>query len=269
MADLDFSRLEADLRDLGQALDVPPAPDVRTAVRAALVDDAARARARRPGRSPWDLRQRAGAAVAGLALALASLLVISPGARAAALDVLSFAGIDLRDEPPPPGPRGTGTLPGEAPMTLDAARKRVSFPLVVPRSLGEPDRVSVSDNGRVVTLMYDAVPGRPAVRLDQFVGGLQPYFAKFVDSTKAEYVQLGDGREGLWVRVPHDVGYLDRTGTVRPGTLRVSARTLVWLEGDVTVRVEGLPTKAAALAVARSAATSRSAGRPPGVRGSG
>jgi hypothetical protein len=178
-------------------------------------------------------------------------LTLSPAARAAAQDLLRFAGIDLRDEPAP-GPRGAGTLPGEAPMTLAAARARVSFPVVVPSALGPPDRVAVSDDGRVVTLSYDAAQARPAVRIDQFAEQLAPFFAKFVDSRLAESVDVG-GKRGLWVRVAHDVAYVDRTGTVQPDTVRLAARTLIWTDGTTTVRLEGLETKERAIAVARSA----------------
>ena len=144
--------LERELRELGTVLAVGPAPDIRHAVRATLEAQ--------PPRNHLVLRRRL-AAFAAVVLTITGVLVVSPAARAAVVRVLSFAGIELRDQPAP-GPRGQGRLPDESRMTLAQARARVSFPVLTPESLGALDRVAVSDGGRVVTLVYPRAPGDPA-----------------------------------------------------------------------------------------------------------
>jgi hypothetical protein len=164
--------------------------------------------------------------------------------------VLSFAGIDLRDEPAP-GPRGEGQLPDERGMTLAEARSRVSFPVLTPTSLGSLDRVTVSDSGRVVTLIYQRTAGKSRVRIDESGRGLQPFFTKFTDPRLVEEVDVG-GYRGLWVHRPHDVAYVDASGQVLPETVRLAPATLVWQYGKVTLRMEGFASSAEARAAAET-----------------
>ncbi len=234
--------LEDELVLLGRTLATGPVPDVRLAVRAALAE--APVVRRRP------LRVRLAAVGAALALLLTGTLVVSPAARAAAVRLLSFVGIELVDAPAP-GPPGPGILPSARAITLDEARRQVRFPVLVPTSLGPPDAVSVSDGGRVVTLTYKAAAGRPALRIDQSGDRLQAFFAKYGDPSIAEYVQVGTA-QGLWVRRPHEVAYVDAQGVVRPETVRLAASTLLVDGVGVTVRLEGARTREEAVAIAET-----------------
>ena len=74
--------------------------------------------------------------------------------------------VDLPLEPEPgPSPAPHPSLPGQQGMSLAQARQRVGFPILVPARLGPPAAVTVSDHGRVVTLIYDRTP-YGQVRLD-------------------------------------------------------------------------------------------------------
>ncbi len=234
--------LEDELVLLGRTLATGPVPDVRLAVRAALAE--APPVRRRP------LRVRLAAVGAALAVLLTGTLVVSPAARAAAVRLLSFVGIELVDTPAP-GPPGPGILPSARGMTLDEARRQVRFPVLAPASLGPPDAVSVSDGGRVVTLTYAAEAGRPALRIDQSGDRLQAFFVKYADPSIAEYVEV-NGAQGLWVRRPHEVAYVDAEGTVRPETVRLAASTLLVDGMRVTVRLEGARTLEEAVTIAET-----------------
>ena len=233
--------LEDELVLLGRTLAAGPVPDVRAAVTASLRTEAAPAKR-------WGLRRRLTATVAAVAVALTGALVVSPAARAAAVRLLSFVGIELVDTPAP-APPGPGTLPAERRTPLEQARRQVRFPVLVPASLGTPDAVSVSDGGRVVTLTYRAKGARGALRIDESGDRLQPFFTKYVDSSTAEYTQIGDAM-GLWIRRAHSVAYVDANGVPKPETVRLAAQTLLVDRSVVTVRIEGAASRDEAVAIA-------------------
>ena len=56
-------------------------------------------------------------------------------------------------------------------MSLEQARSAASFPVVVPADLGDPDRVTVTPDGRLVTMEWSSETGR-LIRLDQIGGSL-------------------------------------------------------------------------------------------------
>ncbi|MCU1677861.1 MAG: hypothetical protein JWM93_2619 [Frankiales bacterium] len=254
------------LYDLRQHVDVGPVPDVRAAVRARLEQLPSRPR---PLARPRLLRRRAMAGVAALAAAFAVTLGVSPAARAALSDFFSFAGVEFRPPGVPQSTASTGASPAPgAPtptptptpprtptttpaLTVSEAGDRAGFRVLVPSALGIPDGVTLSTGGRVVTLTYRGRgTGGTDLRLDEFVaGGLAPYFVKMIDPDKAEYVEF-DGKAGIWVREPHEIATLGSGGEVEAGTLRVAARTLVWLDDAVTVRMEGVGSRDEAITVA-------------------
>lgn len=262
MAERDDTHLEAALRDLGRSLDVPLAPDVSRAVRSRLASP------RTSRRTTWFPRVAVAVMVALLAVAVT--VTISPGARAAFVELLRFAGVEIRQEPPPgsrpaaPSPQETRLLPEGRSVTLTEARRQAPFPIYVPSALGRPDAVRVSNGtpSRVVSLLYRPGPGLPepgagevAVRLDEFLAHSEPLFQKFASAE--EDVDLVDvGRHpGMWVAGPHRVRYLGPDGIGRTESPRPAANTLIWQVGGVTLRLEGKFGKAEALDIARSVTT--------------
>src|SRR6266851_5056105 len=115
-------------------------------------------------------------------VACLAVLIATPQGRAAIVHVFRFAGVELRQEPGPArSPGNNASLPGARPMSLEKARHRVSFPILVPAALGQPGEVVVSDGGRVASLIYLRTP-YGQVRMDEFAGQLDPvYFQKIVN----------------------------------------------------------------------------------------
>jgi len=185
-------------------------------------------------------------------LTAVALAVAIPQSRAAIAHVLRLDGVELH-QAPGPSPAPHPSLPGEQRMTLEQARQRVAFPILVPAKLGQPSAVTVSDGGRVATLSYDRTP-YGQVRLDEFAGHLdQIYFEKFVQVDRATEVRL-NGAKGLWVAGPQEVVYVRSDGTIAQASARLTTgSTLIWGTPRVVLRLEGGFSKTAALAVAASA----------------
>jgi hypothetical protein len=137
-------------------------------------------------------------------------------------------------------------------MPLAQAREQVAFPILVPARLGPPAAVTVSDGGRVATLVYDRTPYGQA-RLDEFDGHLDPaYFEKFVQVGSFTEVRV-NGASGVWVTGPQVIVYVRGDGTIVQASARLTTgSTLIWGTPRVALRLEGGFSKAAALAVAAS-----------------
>jgi len=247
--------VEAELRELGRQLDVPPAASPAAAVRQRLEGPAGR-RPRMARRGTgivrwWRPAWRAALIVVAV---LAVLLAATPQGRAVVTHVLRFAGIELQQEPSPaPAPRGSAALPGERRMSLAEARQHVSFPILVPVALGRPSEVVVSDGGRVASLIYRRTP-HGLVRMDEFAGHLDPVlFQKFVHLGGVTQVRV-NGLKGLWIKGPHVLLYITRDGASAEASARLTTgNTLIWGTPQVALRLEGRLSRAAALAIASSA----------------
>jgi hypothetical protein len=247
--------VEAELRELGRELDVPPAASPAAAVRQRLEGPAVR----RPRVAPpgteilrrWRPAWRAALIVVAV---LVALLVATPQGRAVVTHVLRFAGIELQQEPgPAPSPRSSAALPGERRMPLAEARRHVSFPILVPAALGRPSEVVVSDHGRVASLIYRGTP-YGLVRMDEFAGHLDPvFFQKFIHFGQVTQVRV-NGLKGLWIKGPHELVYVTRDGTPAAASARLTTgNTLIWGNRQVALRLEGKLSRTAALAIASSA----------------
>ena len=251
------SAVESELRALGRDLEVPPASDLTMAVRQRLEGRAGR-RQHLPAWGPGVLRLRpawrAALIVAVSVLAVLAVLIATPQGRAVISHVLRFAGVELRQGPSPVrSPSGRMSLPGEQRMSLETARREVSFPILVPAALGRPGEVVVSDGGRVATLIYRRTPhGR--VLLDEFSGHLdRVVFQKFVHLGDVKKVQV-NGASGLWIKGPQILVYINRDGQRAMASARLTTgNTLIWGTRDVALRLEGNLGKKAALAIADSA----------------
>ncbi|HEX7148735.1 MAG TPA: hypothetical protein VF512_14600, partial [Actinomycetota bacterium] len=151
-----MSRRELDLdralTDLATSLEFSPTPDLAAAVSARL--DEAPATRPRTRRWSWPAGWRR-LAVAGLAAVLlaAAVLVASPGTREAVARRLGLRGIGVELGGPPP-PTVT-TAPGARldlgfgeRVSLEEARRRVGFPVLIPGAGGleRPDATFVSES---------------------------------------------------------------------------------------------------------------------------
>jgi hypothetical protein len=197
----------------------------------------------------WVIRRRR----AAVAVLLAVVLAVAAGTPAAAriAQWLGLGGVVVVQTP-----GGTDPAPGPVPVApqgiaLDEAAGRAGFAPGVPDALGEPDHVSISPDDVVVSMEWaPRTPGAPALRLDQFVGGPAPTFVKRYHDI-VEFVAV-DGTEALWLARPHTLEYLDATGRQRIQPSRTSGPGLIWQRGEVTLRLEGEPDRARALAIAES-----------------
>ena len=268
--------LEGALADLAAAVEFPPTPDLAGAVATRLAEAPA------PGPAPGRARRRLAGlgrltgwrrlAVVGLAAVLlaAAVLVASPGTREAVARRLGLrgVGVELGGPPPPtvttrPGERLDLGLGGR--VTLEEARRRVGFPVLVPGAAGfrQPAAVFVNGNmppGGRVDLVYRARPGLPAspftdagLLVTEFQGQPSPLFlTKVAAAGMVEEVAVG-GEPGYWFSgEPHFFTYQDARGEVREERTRLAGNTLIWQRGDLTLRLEGEITKQEALAVAES-----------------
>ena len=268
--------LEGALADLATALEFPPTPDLAAAVAARL--DQAPARPPAPPRRARARRWLAGGAgwrrlaVAGLVAVLlaAAVLVASPGTREAVARRLGLRGVGVEIGGPPP-PTVTTTSGrrlelglGER-VTLEEARRRVSWPVLIPTSGGleRPDAVFVDEavpTGGRVDLVYGVRPGLPAspftdvgLLITQFQGQPTPEFLKKVTQLgMVEEVTVG-GEPGYWFSgEPHFFTYLDAAGNFREEQTRLAGNTLIWQRGDLTLRLEGELPKEEAIRIAES-----------------
>jgi hypothetical protein len=276
MSRRELTEIEGALADLAASLEFPPTPDLAGAVIARLAEAPAEspARARRRGRLAG-LTRRAGwrrLAVAGLAAVLlaAAVLVASPGTREAVARRLGLRGVGVELGGPPP-PTVT-TRPGERldlglgeRVTLEEARRRVGFPVLVPAAAGfeRPAAVfvdpAVPAGGRV-DLVYRGQPGLPAspftdvgLLVTEFRGQPTAEFLKKVTVLGVvEAVTVG-GQPGYWFSgEPHFFTYQDARGTLREERTRLAGNTLIWQRGELTLRLEGQLSKEEALRVAES-----------------
>jgi hypothetical protein len=270
--------LEGALADLAAAIEFPPTPDLAGAVATRLAEapapGATPARARRRDRlaglgrlAGW--RRLAAVGLAAVLLATA-VLVASPGTREAVARRLGLRGVGVELGGPPP-PTVT-TRPGERldlglgqRVTLEEARRRVGFPVLVPGAAGfrQPAAVYVNEAvpvGGRVDLVYRARPGLPAspftdvgLLVTEFRGQPTPDFIKKVARAGLVEEVTVDGQPGYWFSgEPHFFTYLDATGQVRDEQTRLAGNTLIWQRGDLTLRIEGEITRQEALALARS-----------------
>ena len=113
--------LERQLRELGNALELPAAPDLVDVVRARIAEE------REPRRR---VRRSLVLAIAVLGLALAAALTV-PQARTAILEFLHIRGASVEKVPTLPSISGSGLDLGE-PVSLDEAREAVSFEVAQP-----------------------------------------------------------------------------------------------------------------------------------------
>ncbi|MFC6080287.1 hypothetical protein [Sphaerisporangium aureirubrum] len=199
-----------------------------------------------PGERRWRRARRRWIA-AGVAVLLAVLVGLTPQGQAAVERVLRFAGIELHIGNPPPLPSGVpGALPGETRVTLAEARDMAPFPFQVPAELGPPVDVRVSEEGRLVSMLW---PG--GIRLDAFNGVVDVLWRKDLGPPFPKQVTVGES-SGWWINAPHGVTYIPRDGVGGKDLARVAGPTLVWQLGPAGYRLEGVADESRAKRIGES-----------------
>lgn len=274
---MDDLGLRAALADLGAHVAYPAAPDLRARVLARIAE---------PRRTTWwhSLSSpRYGFAPALVTLAVIGLVTIfalSPDARATATDILRLRGVEIFKGPVPTRSPTPSRSPGAvAPspvdplgfgerVTLDSAKARAGFPVIVPTdpALGAPDDVflrALAFGAPQVTFIYRVRPDIPvspqvdlSALISEIAGGSvdENFFGKVLDrNTTLEKVTI-DGQPGFWIQgQPHFFFYTaGTTGRVESETLRLSGNTLLWQRGGLLMRLEAQVDKATALRIAAS-----------------
>jgi hypothetical protein len=247
-----LEKVEDRVRRAAQTFRYPPTPDVAPSVRRRLA--AAPDRARRPA-TVWG---RVWALV--VVVVLVSGLLAVPQVRAAVLRVLRLGAVQiLLDEPAPAaGPtqlstQGAPPTAGLEPVvtvdpltsvfelagqtTLQEAAAGAAFPLRLPTwpaDLGPPDLVLRQDFGGPVVVLVWSDPTQPdRARLSLFQLGP----GTFVEKVQPQVVRETTvrGLPALWAEGPYLMEL--KGGRYESGRL-VTGNVLIWLEGEITYRLE-------------------------------
>jgi hypothetical protein len=271
----DASRLPEELRALGRALDPPGAAGSESMVERVLEQILAEGMpvpvAEPPGAGQrlWRARRWARARWRSLTATLCGLLAVlalTPPVRAAVLDWFDFGGVEVRYDPsavPSPGAEVPGC--GRS-LSLAQAGRRAGFEPLVPRALGVPDAVTVTGGPRGRSLMSLCwhEEGR-VIRLDEFAASLDVAFTKTVRE-QPEWLELGTEPStngtadlALWFPRPHLLSFrlVGADGDRYTREERTAGPTLLWSHRDVpdegvTLRLEGVISKARAVEIAKS-----------------
>ncbi|MGW2385694.1 hypothetical protein [Streptomyces sp. NPDC001658] len=271
------SRLPEELRALGRSLDPPGGAGSETMVERVLEQILAE-RVPVPVAEPPGAGQRVRAArlwararwrsLTAALCGLLTVLALTPPVRAAVVDWFDFGGVEVRYDPSAV-PSAGAEVPGcGRSLSFAQAERRAGFEPLVPRALGVPDAVTVSGEprGRFVTSLCWRERGR-VIRLDEFAASLNITFAKTVRE-QPEWVELdaagasagGTPDPALWFPRPHVLSFwlVGEDGRRYTRQERTAGPTLLWTHGtgdeEVTLRLEGVASKARALEIARSLA---------------
>ncbi|WP_394817755.1 hypothetical protein [Streptomyces doebereineriae] len=272
------SRLPEELRALGRSLDAPGAGGAESMVERVLEQILAErlpvpvAQAPGPGERLRAVRlwtRMRWRSLAATLCGLLAVLALTPPVRAAVLDWFDFGGVEVRYDPsavPSPGAEVPGC--GRS-VSLAQAERRAGFEPLVPSALGAPDVVTVTAEPRGRSLVSLCWRERgDTIRLDEYRARLDIGFAKSVRE-QPEWLSLdGDSSEpggahdtALWFPRPHLLSFwlVDAAGSHYTREQRTAGPTLLWMHGsgvldmpDVTLRLEGVASKARAVEIAKS-----------------
>ncbi|TMC08270.1 MAG: hypothetical protein E6J41_13990 [Chloroflexi bacterium] len=230
--------VEARLAELGEGVDWPPAPDVRTAVRAGI----ARRRRRR--------------LLLLVAAALAALALLGGAAAAASLEL---RGAVVQQVPSLPREAGGSLDLGVRQPSLAAGERAAGFRALVPAALGQPDEVWYRQAPGVLTLLYHPRPGLPAsgrtgvgalvMEASATVG--QTSFVKLAPAgSSVQPVTVGGG-QGFWISgAPHAFFFYGDPAGGRTDSFRLAGDVLIWNQGGLVVRIESALDERGALRIA-------------------
>ena len=238
--------LELALRDLGTGLDWPGDPDLEGRVLRGIREA--------PERRTPAPRRTLVIALAVVAAAVGALFAV-PQTRAAILEFFHLRGVTIErvDELPTVSVEtGLGTFLGDH-VSLEEARRRAGFAVVVPEALGEPDGVYFQDSppGGMVSFLYGS-SDEPRALFTQFAASVdEAIYKKIAPDTNVEAVTI-DGQPGFWIRGAHFFSYFDRDGQMQSEQIRLAGNVLLWERGTRTLRLEADVSKEEALRIAAS-----------------
>ncbi|MCA1682621.1 MAG: hypothetical protein LC685_01250, partial [Actinobacteria bacterium] len=228
-----MSSLEQQLQRLGQELEYPPEPDVAPAVLARLD--------RRP--FPWRL---VAVAFAVVAVAVGAAFAV-PQARTTILKWFHLRGVtvELVETLPPAVERSQAGGLGR-PLAPDEAERAVGFELALPPGT-KPGRVYVLDGTLASVVLRSA--GRPLLLSEYRSVNFDLLKKSAVAKSVIEPVRV-NGEPGLWLEGgPHTLTYFNRRGEFRQRTVMIRGNVLLWIHGQLTLRLEGRLTKTEALRI--------------------
>jgi hypothetical protein len=232
-----MSSLEQRLVALGAALESPPAPDLVPGVVARLEPR----RARRLAPPP---RRTLALAFAVLLLAAGAAMAVTPS-RHAILDFFGLRGATVERVPRLPPARSRPLLLGR-PIPIARARDAAGFRALIPPGVSAAYLGSTPPGGRITLRV-----GRRL--LVEFVGPRNPYLEKQIGpNTRMRRVRVNGGRGVYLSGAPHQVMIVDRNGAFVEDQLHVAGNVLLWQQGRLILRIEGVRSLREALALARS-----------------
>lgn len=238
-----MSELERALQAIGGRLEYPATPELAGPVRQRL----------ETGRRPSFLRGRAlVVAFAVLAVAIGAVMVV-PQARSTVLDWLGIGGVTIRYvEELPPVDKATGDLGLGERVSLEEARERAGFAVLVPTvdDLDDPPAVYHRPEARQVAFLYGSEDDPKLLITQAGTGGAVEKLAN-INQTDTELVVLHEGNAGIWLSgAKHGLFY---PGVGQEEPFRLVGNALVYeTAGGVTIRIEAEISKDEAKRIARS-----------------
>jgi len=258
--------LEAALVDLGDHLDVPTGDGLMDRVVERLAAEPVAPVRDLDLPAPWRHRHRLLLVAAAVLLALVVALSAVTPTRDAIARWLGIGVIEVRNEPTPrattppgqnpvPGGPTTGTelASGQVATDLAAAQARVSFTVRLAHhpAAGSPSTIVTDDRipGGLVAITYERFT---LVELASADGSL-PMMRKTLDPTAHAESAAVLGHEAFWITGdPHEIGYLTQDNRYLTDSVRRAGDVLIWEDGGITFRIEGLHDRAEAEAIAAS-----------------
>jgi hypothetical protein len=230
--------LEQQLQALGRELAYPPEPDLAAPVLARL------------DRKPFPWRRAVVVALAVVAIGMATAFAV-PQARSAILRFFHIRGVTVEQvETLPPAVERSKAGGLGRPATRAQAERELGFRLALPPFKGDPpSRVYVLDDALATVILID---GTHQLLLSEYrARGYDLLKKSAASKTIIEPVRV-NGERGLWLEgPPHTLTYIDRSGSFRERTVRITGNVLLWTRGELTLRLEGKVPKARALRLAR------------------
>lgn len=253
------NELEQQLRGLRPYLDYPPTPNLVAAVRARLGTSP-----RRPWWSSFAIPRRLALAAAAVLIVIGGLLAI-PATRTTIAHWFGVKGVIINTVPSPlPSPSSQDLKLGQR-TTLAEARAGARYQVLVPTdpSLGDPDEVWLNQavpQGEV-SFVYHTRPGLAtssktdvAILVMEIQGTTDKnFFGKIIGPGTTLTEVTVNGGPGYWIAgSPNVFFFTDAQGAVHDEDMRLATNTLLWQQGDRTIRIEGAATEAQALQIAAS-----------------